>query len=159
MLRGVGSSIRRTIIKNAPFGLSHYSRMERTIISAWCGPSQLEAGAVSMLLIINGGLIQTFIPLPASGWRHLQELGPSPHRCQPLRSLPCPAPHRPPFWQRWPTSALGLLLIAGLSKRGGLALSADPRLRYLAGFVPAGLATAASPAGGWAICCACWGRP
>ncbi|MCT0200874.1 biotin transporter BioY [Synechococcus sp. CS-1325] len=96
---------------------------------------------VGLLLIISGGLIQTFIPLPTTGGGVvLQEL---PVTAQVpallLTALVCGP--RPTLLAAVAYLSLGLLMLPVFHGGGGMAYLLDPGFGYLAGFVPAGWVT------------------
>jgi len=117
--------------------------MERTIILRVRGLSQLERRRCRIAADHSGGLIQTFIPLPASGVASSLQECRSPPRCQPclLTALVCGP--RPPCWQAvaYLQPGGGMLLMPVFKRWRGLALFCwDPGFGYLAGFVSSGLA-------------------
>lgn len=96
---------------------------------------------MGLLLIISGGLIQTFIPLPTTGGGVvLQEL---PVTAQVpallLTALVCGP--RPTLLAAVAYLSLGLLMLPVFHGGGGMAYLLDPGFGYLAGFVPAGWVT------------------
>jgi len=97
-----------------------------------------SGAVVGLLLIISGGLIQTFVPLPApGGGLALQEL---PVTAQVpallLTALVCGP--RPALLAAVAYLSLGLLMLPVFHGGGGMAYLLDPGFGFLAGFVPAG---------------------
>jgi len=97
-----------------------------------------SGAVVGLLLIISGGLIQTFIPyLAPGGGLALKEL---PITAQVpallLTALVCGP--RPTLLAAVAYLSLGLLMLPVFHGGGGMAYLLDPGFGYLAGFVPAG---------------------
>lgn len=100
-----------------------------------------SGAVVGLLLMISGGLIQTFIPLPASGGGILLQELPVTAQVPALLLTALVCGPRPALLAAVSYLSLGLLLMPVFQSGGGLAYLFDPGFGYLAGFVPAGWLT------------------